>query len=309
MTPSKLNLHSLIVFYFVASEQGMTSAADKLCLTQPTVTYHIRSLESNIGVRLLDIKKKKVFLTPAGEGLFRYVTEIYRHMTGAEKFLESLKESQIRVGMSTTFSSVVTAAVVAFEELLPDVKLIVKSATSFEIAEDVLNSELDLGVVASMDYMKPELKVIPLSEREKLVLVASPSSSISQKGRVDLADLCGYPLISGPETSAARQVILNRFKSEGLEVPPLIAVEVNSTEWGMRLVENGEGMGVYHIRSVEKEIAEGRLKALPLAEDIWVGVEALLRKDAPEHPMAERFVPLLREAFGNNVEKPANTQD
>ena len=207
MTPSKLNLHSLIVFYFVASEQGMTSAADKLCLTQPTVTYHIRSLESNIGVRLLDIKKKKVFLTAAGEGLFRYVTEIYRHMTGAEKFLESLKESQIRVGMSTTFSSVVTAAVVAFEELLPDVKLIVKSATSFEIAEDVLNSELDLGVVASMDYMKPELKVIPLSEREKLVLVASPSSSISQKGRVDLADLCGYPLISGPETSAARQVM------------------------------------------------------------------------------------------------------
>ena len=69
MTPLKLDIQNLIVFYYVATEESLTSAADKLCLSQPTVTYHIRTLEANIGVKLLDVKKQKVFLTRAGMGL------------------------------------------------------------------------------------------------------------------------------------------------------------------------------------------------------------------------------------------------
>jgi len=68
MAPSRLDLHSLIVFYFVANEESITAAAEKLCLTQPTVTYHIRSLERNVGLKLLDIRRQKVSLTQAGTG-------------------------------------------------------------------------------------------------------------------------------------------------------------------------------------------------------------------------------------------------
>ena len=39
MAPSKLDLHSLIVFYYVGSEGSITAAAGRLCLTLPTVTY------------------------------------------------------------------------------------------------------------------------------------------------------------------------------------------------------------------------------------------------------------------------------
>ena len=51
MTPSKLGLQSLIVFYYVATEESITSAADKLCLTQPTITYHIKSLEETVNLQ------------------------------------------------------------------------------------------------------------------------------------------------------------------------------------------------------------------------------------------------------------------
>ena len=110
-----------------------------LCLTQPTVTYHIRSLERNVGLKLLDIKRQKVFLTQAGIGLFKYVSEIYHQMTGAEKYLENLKEASLRVGISTTFSTCLASAASAFEKLYPHVKLVIRSASSFEVAEDVLN--------------------------------------------------------------------------------------------------------------------------------------------------------------------------
>jgi DNA-binding transcriptional LysR family regulator len=305
MTPSKLDLHSLVVFYYVASEESITAAADRLCLTQPTVTYHIRSLERNVGLKLLDIKRQKVFLTQAGIGLFKYVSEIYHQMTGAEKYLENLKEASIRVGISTTFSTCLASAASAFEKLYPHVKLVIRSTSSFEIAESVLNSEIDLGIVVSMDYGNDRLKSVTLSSREKLVLVASPSSAIAQRPHLAFVNLCGYPLILGPETSATRRIIMKKLRVGGCQMLSPIIVEVNNSEWGINLVENGEGVGLHHIKSVERSISEGRLKILPLSGDIWVGVDALLRADAPEHPMAERFISLVKEAFGNQGEKSA----
>lgn len=296
MTPSRLDLHSLIVFYYVASEESITAAADKLYLTQPTVTYHIRSLERNVGLKLLDIKRQRIFLTRAGTGLFEYVREIYHQMTSAERYLENLKEASLRVGIATTFSTCVASAASAFEKLYPRVRLIIRSSSSYEVVEDVLNSQVDLGVVVSMDYGNPKLKSIKLSSRQRLVLVASPSSSIAQRQRLEYVNLCGYPLILGPETSATRQIILKKLRVGGCAMPSPIIVEVNSSEWGINLVENGEGVGLHHIMSVERAIAEGRLKVLPLSGDIFVGVDAIIRADAPEHPVAERFISLVREA-------------
>jgi DNA-binding transcriptional LysR family regulator len=306
MSPSKLDLHSLIVFYCVASEESVTAAADKLCLTQPTVTYHIRSLERNVGLKLLDIKRQKVFLTPAGAGLFRYVSEIHRQMTSAERFLENIKDDSLRVGVCTTFSTSVALAAATFEKLYPHVRLIIRSRSSFEVADDVLGSNVDLGVVVSMDYGSPKLRAVSLSPEEKLVLVASASSAIFRKQRLEFLNLCGYPLVLGPETSATRRIIQGKLRTGGCGVPSPVIVEVDSSDWGISLVENGEGVGLHHIRSVEKAIAEGRLRVLSLSRDITVGVDALLRADAPEHPMAEDFISLVRETFANgNGDKAA----
>jgi DNA-binding transcriptional LysR family regulator len=297
MISSRLSLHSLIVFYFVASEASVTAAAEKLCLTQPTITYHIRTLEKSIGLQLLDVRRQKVILTHAGEGLFKYVSEIYQSMLSAEKFLESLKDSSLRVGISSTFSSTIVKAAAAFEEAYPEVKLIIKNASSFEVAEEVYNSRVDLGIVVGGDYGNNKLKHVELSPREKLVLVASPSSNICQKERVKIHDLCGYPLILGPETSATRRIILNRLRLGGCHMPAPIIVEVNNSEWGINLIKSGKGMSIFHDRDVKEEIAEGRLKALSLNGDIWVGADALLRENAPEHPMVNNFISLVKEAF------------
>lgn len=172
MTPLKLDIQNLIVFYHVATEQSLTSAAEKLCLSQPTVTYHIKTLEANVGVRLLE--------------------------------------------------------------------------------------------------------------------------------KLDFIDICGSPLITGPETSATRRIILNKFKIRGCNIPTPILVEVNNPEWGKNLVEDGKGMALYHIKSVGKDISSGRLKVIPLPGDIFVGADVLVRTDAPEHTMMEKFITLVKQAFDNH---------
>jgi len=293
----KIDLRGLTVFYFVASEGSITSAADKLCLTQPAVTYHIRSLERTVGLKLLDVRRQKVSLTPAGIGLFKYAREIYQQMASAEKYLEDLRENSLRIGVSFTISPIVALAAATFEELYPHVKLIVRNSPSFEVAEDVLSSQVDLGIVVGLDYKKPKLRAIPISAQERLALVVSSSSPIPEKQRLEMADLCGYPLVAAPETSATRQIILSKFEAEGLKVPPVITAEVNSLEGGLSLVESGRGMGLFHMKLVERKIAEGQLKELPLSDDILVGVNALLHINGPEHPVAGKFIALVREVF------------
>ena len=105
MRTPKLDVYNLVVFYFVASEKSLTAAAEKLFLSQPTVTYHIKSLEQSVGAKLLEIRKKKLFLTQAGEGLFKYSKQIYQQLINAERFIEELKEASLRVGIALTFSS------------------------------------------------------------------------------------------------------------------------------------------------------------------------------------------------------------
>ena len=67
-----LDANQLIIFYYVAKEESVTLAAEKLCLTQPTVTYHLKALERYAGVKLFNIKKQRFCLTEAGEGLYKY---------------------------------------------------------------------------------------------------------------------------------------------------------------------------------------------------------------------------------------------
>ena len=294
----KVDVNTLIVFYLVASEGSISAAAEKLFLTQPTVSYHIKSLENSTGLKLLEVKRKKVTLTQAGAGLFQYAKEVYRQVVGAEKYLQELREASLRVGISPTFSQIVASAAAEFEEINPDVKLIVKSASSSEVAKDILDSAIDVGIVVDTGYTNSKLRAVAISNREQLVLVASPSLSITKKERVDFADLAAYHLVAGPEGSATRQIISDAFKASGYEMPTL-NVEVNSLEWGLSLVENGKGIGIYHIKVVEEKIAEGRLKALPFVNEIRVGVQALIRTDSPVNPLVERFLALVRGKFKN----------
>jgi len=297
MNAQKLDTHSLVVFYFVAREKSMTAAAEKLFLTQPTVTYHIHSLEESVGVKLINIKGKQLFLTNAGEGLFQHAEEIYRKLSDVERFVEEFKEASLRISIAMSFSSTVTVAALGFRELYPHVKLVIENVGSFKVIQSVLNSRVDLGIAVSLDYGNPELRRIPISAAVSVVPVASPSLPISQKKQIRWEDLLTYPLILPPEVSAMRKIILKKFKDEGLKMRYVTAVEVDMMQFGKSMVENGEGISLYYIKNVEKEVLEGQIKILPLADYIRVGVDAFVRRDHPLSIFDKRFISLAKAAF------------
>ncbi len=297
MRPPKLNLYQLITFYFVASEKSFSAASEKLFLSQPAVTLHVKALERSAGVKLLDVRRKRVYLTRAGETLFRYAEEIYERVRAAERFLENLKESGLRIGAAITFSAVVSSVASVFEELYPNVKLRIRNAPSYQIAEELADLQHDIAVVVSRNYRSRKLRALRVSREEKLVLVASPSSPVFARGELKLADLCGYPLLLPPEKSATREILLGRFEAEGSEARPSILVETDYLECAKRLAEEGKGIALMHITNVEDEVARGKLKILPLADDLTIGADVLIHRDVPLPSIGSKFISLVREAF------------
>src|SRR5262245_60112685 len=83
-----LNYHHLLYFWTVVREGGISKAADRLRLSQPTISAQIKILEDALGERLFQRQGRTLVLTDVGRVVDRYATEIF---TAGSELLETLK--------------------------------------------------------------------------------------------------------------------------------------------------------------------------------------------------------------------------
>jgi len=97
-----LNYHHLLYFWTVAKEGGITRAAEKLHLSQPTLSTQIQKLEKSMGVKLFDRKSRTMVLTDTGQTVFRYADEIFnlgRELTDVIRGRSGDKSLRLLVGI------------------------------------------------------------------------------------------------------------------------------------------------------------------------------------------------------------------
>ena len=79
-------------FYTVAKYNSFSKAAEKMYITQPTISYAIKQLESNLDTKLFYRSPNGVKLTPDGHEMFRYVERSYNLLVSGERNLKESKE-------------------------------------------------------------------------------------------------------------------------------------------------------------------------------------------------------------------------
>lgn len=274
-----LDVHQLIVFYTVATEQSISIAADKLCLTQPTVSYHLKSLEKYFGTKLFNVKKQRVYLTQKGHELYPYTKEIWEQLNNIDRYYNSLDRKRIRIGVTPLLHNQVTAALSKLCKLHPDINIEILIANSTQVIQEVSDMETDVGIVVGTDYEKS--KVIPtrISDNERLVFVASPHIPLAKKKRVKLADLERYPIICGQPGSLLHTLVIEKFKLAGIPTPPHIMVSALSTDVLKVFVKEGNALGLWHIKNVEAEVLAGELMILPLSEEILIPIDFIINQN------------------------------
>lgn len=186
----KIETYYLLIFYYVCKEKSISVAAEKLFLSQPTITSHIKSLEESTQIKLINIERKKLTLTKAGEGLYKYASIIFQQTMAAQRFIELIRESSIMIGTCSLFSRIMGKTVNAMQKKVNNnTRIEVKFGESFKLVKQVVETEIDLAVVPDLDYGFSNVEHVRVKDNIKLCFFATPSHPIFKKDKIVWKDL------------------------------------------------------------------------------------------------------------------------
>ena len=147
------SFRELEVFCKVVELESFSKAAEAVFLVQASVSERIASLEKKIGIRLLDRLGRKVIPTAAGELLYKHASLLLEMRETAqleiEKFL-GLEQGEISMGGSTIPGEYILPNLIGrFSKKYPHLAVRLTIADSSEIEKQVLEGQLEIGVIGS----------------------------------------------------------------------------------------------------------------------------------------------------------------
>ncbi len=247
-----MNFSSMQYFIAVAEERSFTRAAQRLMVTQQTLSAHIAGVERELGVRLVN-RKVPLTLTYAGEVLLGYARRFETDRRAMEQEFADISGDErglLAVGIASTRGRLLLPrALSAFHELKPGVRIIVDEEENEELVEALREGRVDM-VVATVPKGVPGLEV-RLLRTEQIVLVASwqllrdlygsngqaVANEVMRTG--SLASLEGCPFLLLGRHDEPGDLSRRLIEESGLEIEP--AVVSSNSETLMELATRNMG--------------------------------------------------------------------
>jgi DNA-binding transcriptional LysR family regulator len=241
-----MELRQLRYFLIVADELHFGRAAERLHITQPPLTVAVRRLERELGVQLFDRTTRRVTLTAAGQAFRERIQAAVAELDDAAGDVADIaagRSGKIRVGFVSSASyTTVPEAIRAFRQQRPRIDLVLHPLTSGEQIEQLLDGNLDLGLIRDPGDV-PGLNLELLST-EDLVVVLPEAHQLAAVQEIHPRELEGEPMILFPYRLMPGFVarVLRLFDS--LPTPPIVAQQAIHQETVLGLVAAGLGISV-----------------------------------------------------------------
>ncbi|WP_026688860.1 LysR family transcriptional regulator [Alteribacter aurantiacus] len=286
-----MNLQQLDIFNRFAKTRSVTKVAKDLGLKQPTVTFHLKKLETSLGITLYERTSDDVKLTAAGVTLNRYANDIMSLLNETKRVMNDYQSStrgELFIGASHIPANFILPPVFSsFTEESPNIQLSVKVESTPTILEFIKEKQLDLGVVSEQLLEDATLEIRRLVP-DNLVLVMPPTHPLAEKEEVQLNDLQTERFILHRKGST-RDVIDQWLVKENHTLT--IKMELTNIEAIRRMVMLGSGLSILSKRAVEEDVSLGKLRIaeVPLLEKNRY-ISLVYRKDRPITPILQRFI-------------------
>jgi DNA-binding transcriptional LysR family regulator len=291
-----MNLNQLRVFYEAARTGSFTSAAKKLCITQPAVTAQIKTFEDQCNLKLFKKKGRSLYLSDEGSTLYEYTRRIFEYEKEVEDVIEEmrkLKRGTLRLGTSKAYARYFMPFLISsFHEAFPHIKVHLDEGSSMDILRSLVGLKNEVAVIAKVEE-DPNVTFLPF-KRDELILILAPTHSLSKKKSVSVEELVHEPMIMKEMGSGTRKQVNDLFSRKGLS--PNVLMETSNTEFIKQLVQRGEGISFLVEEAVAAEIKEKKLTTVPLegkAPFLDVSI-AYLKDQHLSHP-ARAFVEMLKK--------------
>jgi DNA-binding transcriptional LysR family regulator len=290
-----IQLRHLTTFAAVAETLNFTRAAERVHLSQSSVTEQIQALEADLGTPLFDRSRRKLALTPAGQRLVSYAAEL---LSLAEETHSAVAEaggavsgSLVAGGLETLCTSWLPKLLAEFHRRYPAVEIALKTLDSGGVLTGVRSGALDVGFLFGETPETPDIRAETVAEDELLIIVP-PNHRLAMHAEVGPENLAGEALLVTPPGCIYRRMFDETFAA--LPQNPTIVGEFASLGSIRALVEAGLGCALVPRSALLSE--PGRVVAIP-----WSGtsrttpVTMIWRARRTRLPATTAFLAIARE--------------
>lgn len=290
---------SIRVLEAVAKYGNVSQAAEKLFLTQPTVSKLIRQQEKRYGVSLIDRSKHPLKLTYAGEFYLEQMRQLVNQYQVLRHDLSHFGDHQVgrlTIGVNPTLAQFVLPVILlAFHRQYPQIQIQLVERTSVEMEADVLNEKLDLyiGIKPGFD---PRLRYQPLFVGTGTLLMPRQWPANRQRVVADISPLVNErDFIQETEDSGFQRIVNSYLTKYG--VRPHTVLRTANISTAASLTRGGLGATIVP-QALLSSLDVGAFQVVTIAPDaLQCEVTVVSSGQHPQSISAQRFVALALKRF------------
>ncbi|RYF15831.1 MAG: LysR family transcriptional regulator [Comamonadaceae bacterium] len=291
-----MELRHLRYFDALAETLNFTRAAERLHVTQSTLSHQIKQLEEELGAPLFDRGGKRVRMTEAGEILRSHMTPALEQIDLGVQALRAPGEAvtvSIRLGTTPSFNTqMVPQCVATLLKSYPGIQVAVEELAAGQILKRLRSGHLDMAV-SYPPGDGGDLWFEPLYNEELRLLVAS-DHPLARRRKVRMVELHNLRMVLLPAQFLTRKLLDDCFVAAGAK--PIVVAQLNSVAPMIELVRQTDLAGIIPESAVGQR--EG-LRVIPLEDPTPIRTPGMLwPKGAARSPVLKHLAEIIRRAAG-----------
>ena len=263
-----MDLKQLEAFLAIIEWGSFSEAAEKLYLTQPTVTGRIQALERSLNTELIDRSAKRITLTADGHRLQEYAKSMLRTRQRMLEEFSGRHSMPIRFGASSVPAAcIVPELMSSYLSKEPSARFIVTQCDSQKIISQLQTGELDMGICGMR--LNDDHFICETIYRDKMVLAAPYKSEYAELfNSGGIKQLIKEPYILRESGSGTRKETAAFLETIGTDESELnISVHADSLDMVRRCVVLGMGVSILSKKTVEDLEELKKIYTFDLSQD------------------------------------------
>lgn len=287
----EVSLYRLKVFREVVTTKSFRAAAERLHISQPAVSAHIRSLENETKTTLLE-RGRVCKVTEAGRFLYEYANDTLQKAGEVTRIIEELRNGNmghIAMGASGTLARHLLPDIYSdFKRENPLVEMTLRIGTKNQVCQMAVDWEIDFGFVIGKTAL-PGLSAKTVV-REEMVVVTGANHPLAARDLITPEELSAYPFVIALKKSSHYRMIDNILNANKITIQHIL-MELEDAESIKRVISNGLGVAVLLKSCILDELRQGKLKSIPVTSGpIYVDLQLISRPDKSLSPIQKRFL-------------------
>lgn len=296
-----MSILKLMILVYIEKYKKVTDVAKELNMKQPSVTFHMKSLEEELGTALFESKRGRMLLTEAGKALYPYALKITGLASEAKKVVQdyaALDKGTLHIGTDSIASiSPFPEMINDFSKLHTGISIQVTVKPTQSIKQMLINQDVDIAFYYSLETSQNMQEPVPTETlfKDELVVIFGPHHPFAKLSTLNVQQIEKQFFIQHAEGSFIKEFTLDWSTNNRIHLWE--RVQMDSSEAIKLAVNPGDHISFFPKRGIKHELERGQLLYLPIPEQTFTSIQSIMafHPDPAHSSLRSEFVEFARK--------------